>query len=485
MPGGADCPMEGLADPDTSPLTTASVHDDCQKDIDRQRLRSNSSSSSFQSSSSSSSPRPVPLPRLDDSASITTQQQQQQNHIFSLAFSHRAQNGGSFLQHPPVRVVRVSGCRGNTLIATHPFAKGEVIFTERAALASQTNSTTVTACQACFRSLEPPDSVFPMAEEFWGFEPASPACCPTCSAPFCSSCHQKKGQLTRTDCCRYRRLIVNKNPTCTIETALQLAFKMFVHLLWTHRSQTSSATAAMTKTQVDQTIMIDYTRGLCGSADDLPLLDLADDDSFQDLYHTMVQAYDMTEREQMVLSLQRLEQLVAVASRNGVAVRTQSPFQPYYAAILRRYGRNSNLHVQLQHAVVQLLSPSSSTESLDNDDDDHETVPPPSADPQSARPRLRRGMDRELNERYAPEVVALFPLIARINHSCDPNAQIVSQVFVDYHVDVCAVKPIAVGEEITISYLPTTIQRRERRRQLLQARYLFECECPRCQKQAS
>jgi [histone H3]-lysine4/36 N-trimethyltransferase SMYD len=93
-------------------------------------------------------------------------------------------------------------------------------------------------------------------------------------------------------------------------------------------------------------------------------------------------------------------------------------------------------------------------------------------------------MDRELNDLYAPELVGLFPLLARINHSCDPNAQIISQTFVDYHVDVIALRSIGVGEEVTISYLPPHIhQRVSRRKQLLQSRYLFDCQCSRCVKE--
>jgi len=86
-------------------------------------------------------------------------------------------------------------------------------------------------------------------------------------------------------------------------------------------------------------------------------------------------------------------------------------------------------------------------------------------------------MDRQL----APTLVGIFPLTARINHSCDPTAQLQSRAFSDCHVDVVALQDLAAGQEITISYLDRKqFRSRHQRRRELQSKYLFTCDCRLC-----
>lgn len=73
--------------------------------------------------------------------------------------------------------------------------------------------------------------------------------------------------------------------------------------------------------------------------------------------------------------------------------------------------------------------------------------------------------------------IALFPEASRFNHSCDPNATF-------YSVQggllvVRAVRAVAAGEEVTISYVPAMTPRPVRQGALLE-RYGFLCECARC-----
>ena len=97
---------------------------------------------------------------------------------------------------------------------------------------------------------------------------------------------------------------------------------------------------------------------------------------------------------------------------------------------------------------------------------------------------LQRGMDRDIETKVAPEICAVFPLTARCNHSCEPNAQVRSQEFVDCHIDVVALRDLAVGEELLISYIPVGAgvgkRSTKQRRRELQAKYLFCCDCPIC-----
>mmetsp|Transcript_1061 Transcript_1061/g.1443 ORF Transcript_1061/g.1443 Transcript_1061/m.1443 type:complete len:134 (-) Transcript_1061:38-439(-) len=98
--------------------------------------------------------------------------------------------------------------------------------------------------------------------------------------------------------------------------------------------------------------------------------------------------------------------------------------------------------------------------------------------------RLERGMDREIKELVSPEISCLFLLTAIMNHSCEPNAHVVSQEFIDANIDVVAVRTILPGEEILISYIGRERNKsaRQRQRELL-AKYMFTCNCTLCSRQ--
>lgn len=74
---------------------------------------------------------------------------------------------------------------------------------------------------------------------------------------------------------------------------------------------------------------------------------------------------------------------------------------------------------------------------------------------------------------------ALFPNIARINHSCVPNAQ------GSFHdemgkFNVHATRDIGADEELTLSYLHERGAVRESRQRRLFEGYGFSCDCPAC-----
>jgi hypothetical protein len=75
--------------------------------------------------------------------------------------------------------------------------------------------------------------------------------------------------------------------------------------------------------------------------------------------------------------------------------------------------------------------------------------------------------------------LALFPTIARINHSCIPNSQ------ANYHplhrtFNIHATRDISAGEEVSINYLPEVGQLRGQRISQLEEGYGFTCNCPAC-----
>merc|ERR1712137_984076 len=71
----------------------------------------------------------------------------------------------------------------------------------------------------------------------------------------------------------------------------------------------------------------------------------------------------------------------------------------------------------------------------------------------------------------------LFPSVARLNHSCAPNAKI---DFPSNSAQLVAtsLQPLVAGQELCISYIRKDQDVHTRRRQLLE--YGFVCQCERC-----
>ncbi|KZT66576.1 SET domain-containing protein [Daedalea quercina L-15889] len=87
-----------------------------------------------------------------------------------------------------------------------------------------------------------------------------------------------------------------------------------------------------------------------------------------------------------------------------------------------------------------------------------------------------------------PIGVAVSPVAAFINHSCDPNAVIVFPRISDAphteepKMNLVAIKPIAPEDEVTISYIDVTLPRELRQKELKET-YNFECKCTLCSTQ--
>lgn len=235
-----------------------------------------------------------------------------------------------------------------------------------------------------------------------------------------------------------------------VQAQVALAARLFVHCAQHYR-------------QNGQSLGGHFLRGFCGSAADLDFLELGVKDkegrfTLGPLYDNTATILQLTHLEQETLSLEYFHKLASQAARNGFGILTQSPFKIYYGALLRKsMSRDSEEHQRNMRQVAQALVGSN---------------------------QLERGMDRDIEAKVAPEVCAVFPLTARCNHSCEPNAEVKSQEFVDCHIDVVALRDISIGEELLISYIPcgagvgkrSTAQRRRE----LQAKYMFCCDCPRC-----
>eukprot|EP00967_Tisochrysis_lutea_P065290 scaffold84858_cov29-Tisochrysis_lutea.AAC.2 len=77
----------------------------------------------------------------------------------------------------------------------------------------------------------------------------------------------------------------------------------------------------------------------------------------------------------------------------------------------------------------------------------------------------------------------LYEVLARVNHSCEPNAERIAGPLDRSLVRIVALADIAEGEEVLVSYVDNEAPLHVRRKHL-QQQYKFTCGCPRCVKEA-
>jgi hypothetical protein len=84
------------------------------------------------------------------------------------------------------------------------------------------------------------------------------------------------------------------------------------------------------------------------------------------------------------------------------------------------------------------------------------------------------------SKNHASTASFIFPRIARINHSCLPNADHAMD-FSKLAMSVYATTSIAAGEEINIEYMPSLVQKiTSQRQQILKRDFGFLCQCEVC-----
>jgi hypothetical protein len=425
--------------------------------------------------------------------------------IFSLAYKF-TEDGR--LQPPAVSVVEILN-KGNALVATRDIRRGEIIFTERAAGAIQLDSRNdvdgkrkipVRACQNCYRSLEPASSSISSQEHFTSLPLSElwPVCeyeadletipettlskdkqgrisCRICKSMFCSIYCYNHFFDRFGGCCIYDEtmkaaevasLAQDKNPETIpgdadgftppeLQPAIQLATRIFCTIVHQCRDMPE--------------LSMGLFQGICGSSSDIEPLELGillpgptgicGAYTLKPMYEAVCKALSLDENDQEMFSLDLYCQFAAMAARNGFEITTKSPFSIYYSALRSAAGGwGSERHSQLVRQVAAALG--------------------------STNGELQRDMDKTVGAKVAVKIAAMFPLLARINHSCEACAEVQGGEFIDAHVDVVATHDIEKGQEITISYINLGKNEgkkaRHRRMKELQARYLFMCQCPRC-----
>jgi SET domain len=384
----------------------------------------------------------------------------------------------------------------------------------------------VRACQQCFRSLEPCLDGLPHPE-LWPVVGSVvvqscsssaagrdwPLQCPDCGSWFCSmACHRQHLEQYGS-CCDLRQatrlLLINPNigedVDLSAEPAIALAVGMLRHCLQHYRQRCAFRATSDENSDDSSQSALDATmlRGLCGDPADVTPLELGfpvltpktselpelshdnrldrgleeeengevnsmQQSCFQSppippmtlepLHKQLVQLWSISPIEASVVNVRLFHQLAAMAARNGVGMSPLSPFATYYQALIRHAGgRGTEAHANVVDHVAKAVSHGTTT-------------------------CLERGMDRRVQDKVSPRLVAIFPLTSRINHDCEPNAELVTS-FVDCHVDVQLIRDVHVGEEITINYVGRFGGRNkslECRRTELRRRYLFVCRCRLC-----
>jgi hypothetical protein len=77
----------------------------------------------------------------------------------------------------------------------------------------------------------------------------------------------------------------------------------------------------------------------------------------------------------------------------------------------------------------------------------------------------------------------MYEVLARVNHSCEPNAERIAGPLEGSVVRVVTLADIPAEAEVLVSYIDHTAPLRVRRKHLRQ-QYKFTCECPRCAREA-
>jgi hypothetical protein len=356
--------------------------------------------------------------------------------------AHSCCHESGLLIEPPVRIVSFGATRGNGLVTLRQFQKGSTIFTERALYA---HSSHCPACWNCWRSLSSLSGIvtgsriLPHAHLWPISTTTSETPCDNCHAQFCSSQCQTQHFKVYGKCCRLRKCLEIVDKSLESKSTVQLAIVVFVAAVHHSRQSPSSLSSGESLGPI-----LDH---LCGSSHDVGPLELGTPAEIESIYSHLAQVLDLTLEEQtsLLLSQDRFATYMAIVARNSFEGYTQNPFDLYYA----RLPRSSRLDV-----LAQAFGETSVT----------------------------REMDRAIQAKVVVPFVAIFALTARMNHSCDPNVEVVSKHYMDCHMDVIARRDLEPGEELVISYLPEMKCVMKRRRRL-EARYLFQCDCPRCTRE--
>jgi hypothetical protein len=168
---------------------------------------------------------------------------------------------------------------------------------------------------------------------------------------------------------------------------------------------------------------------------------------------------------------------VATTPEAGAA---PAPLKPAVKWLLSERDEEDKRRVAREEAAVFGASGDGSSES--DDDSDSDSDEDDALDFGDEQMEIDWGHDCqfEASSVFPPaRGAAVFPLASGLNHSCAPNCEVAFAE--DNAVFVVTTRAVALGEELTISYVDASGTDDERREEL-QETYGFECRCARCER---
>ena len=195
-----------------------------------------------------------------------------------------------------------------------------------------------------------------------------------------------------------------------------------------------------------------------------------------ELYRLVAALLGMSEEEKAFFTAEDLSTLIGKAFCNTISIRPRSAFSQYMSnSQSERRRQEGSLGELLQLA-----------ESLQREG-------PPEQDDEGWEHEERKGdgdesdqvlfKASELDGFFARltgcSAASLYSLHSKMNHSCTPNAVVVSGSFIDSAIEVVALADIRRGEEVCFSYTDPRLSKVQRRRKL-QTNHFFLCVCKAC-----
>ncbi|XP_023722899.2 SET and MYND domain-containing protein 5 [Cryptotermes secundus] len=370
----------------------------------------------------------------------------------------------SALDSPAFEVRFIGESKGKGLFAVKPFKAGDVIFEERPLVCCQfawNAAYGYLACDFCMRPLEGAEENVRRLTGKKDIVLPYPHCCPTnrnshtqcpsCGVWYCSSTCQEQAwnQYHRTLCLQSH----SHHPNHPLEQ---------LNGAWKHMHYPPETTSVMLLARMIATVQqaedpanalhffMQFCHRTVNEEQEIAhkLLGEQFKGQMQVLQELMVKAL-YSDSVQQWLSPDGFQSLMALVGTNGQGVGT-SPFSEWVKK------------------VSELELAADEKQQLDSFID-----------------KLYEDLNEEVGTFLNNEGSALYALQSVCNHSCDPNA---TPTFPhsNFQLAMCAVRDIAPGDEILISYLDECALERSRhsRQKLLRQNYLFICHCPKCETQA-
>ena len=183
--------------------------------------------------------------------------------------------------------------------------------------------------------------------------------------------------------------------------------------------------------------------------------------------------------------------LCGAAQMNGMAVKIPSPLMRYVATTPEAGAAPAPLKPAVQWLLAERDADDARRVAAeeaavfgggDDDDDDDSDSDSDELDFGDEPAEIDWGHDCQFEAAsvFPPaRGAAVFPLASGLNHSCAPNCEVAFAE--DNAVFVVTTRAVALGEELTISYVDASGTDDERREEL-QETYGFECRCARCER---